>query len=117
MSVAGVLPCVAVVLLLCLALAGCRTVGGEVTSIVVADKKIQPRWESRVVGITASPVTGRVVELRREEIVHEYWVKGTDGHWYRIGRPDWDAAAIGASLEIRPALSERSPFAPMTPSP
>lgn len=100
-----------------LALAGCRTLGGEPATIVVADKKMQPRWESRVVGITTSPATGRPVELRREEIVHEYWVKGTDGRWYRIGRPDWDAATIGEPLAIRPALSDRSPFGPITPRP
>ena len=46
------------------------------------------RWESRVVGLTESPLTQRVVPIERDEIIREYWVKSTDGQWYRVRRPE-----------------------------
>jgi hypothetical protein len=92
--------------------AGCATTSHEPTMITVADKNVQSRWESEIVGLTESPLSHRVAPVRRDEIVREYWVKGTDGTWYQIGRTDWEAAGIGQPLEIRAALPERQGLGP-----
>ena len=94
-----------------IALAGCSAATKQPTMIVVADKDVRSRWESQEVGL-ANSVTGRVGAVRRDEIVRQYWVKGTDGRWYSIGKNDWKAAKVGESLGIRPALPEREPIGP-----
>ena len=76
-------------------------------TIVVADKDVKLRWESEIVGHRSHPTTGRAQEIRRESLYREYWVKAVDGDWYQVPRRDWEAALVGQSLTVHPALGER----------
>lgn len=87
-------------ILLVLLLAGCGSVGVTPTTIVVAAKEERPRWESEFRGVRTTPSPERVVEVRRETLVHEYWVKGTDGRWYLVDEATWRAAEVGEPLTI-----------------
>jgi hypothetical protein len=89
-------------------LAGCASLGADIpASIVVADKDRRTRWDTTVLGQRRSPVTGRVEDIRREDMLDEYWVKATDGRWYRVSKEDWDRAVVGQAMPVRPALPER----------
>lgn len=89
---------------------GCAALRQETpASIVVADKEQRTRWETTVIGQRRSPVTGRVQDIRREDLLDEYWVKDTTGHWYRVPKDDWQRAVVGQPLELHPALPERRP--------
>lgn len=83
-------------------------------TVVVADKDVQVRLDTDPVGVWTDPRTGRVREVRREEIYREYWVKGTDGTWYRIPREDWETATVGQPLVLRPGGRERVTSPPTT---
>jgi hypothetical protein len=88
--------------------AGCASLGGDMpASIVVADKDRRTRWDTTVLGQRRSPVTGRVEEIRREDLLDEYWLKATDGRWYRVSKDDWARAVVGQTMPLRPALPER----------
>lgn len=89
-----------------LASSACAT-GGPPPTIIVADKDVQTRWDTDPVTVRVDPVTGRTVDVRRNELYREYWVKDVDGEWYRIPRADWEAATIGQSLQVRPGGRER----------
>ena len=80
-------------------LAGC-SLAGTPTTIVVIDKDIQLRWESRVIGLQTGGGNNRVVEVRRNEIVRVYWLKDVDGRWYRVDLREFQAARLGQPLEI-----------------
>ncbi len=89
-------------------LAGCASMAPDASrSIVVADKETRTRWETKVIGQRQSPITGRVQDIRREDVLDEYWVKDSEGRWYRIPKEDWQRAVVGESIEIRSALPER----------
>ncbi len=80
-------------------LSGCATVTCKPVAIVVAEKSERGRLEGQFQGLRTSE-TGGVVEERRETFMREYWVKATDGQWYRISEADWKAAEVGKSLEV-----------------
>lgn len=68
----------------------------------MADKDVRHQWDTDVIGPAAR---GR--DIRRDAIYRDYWVKGTDGEWYRVPREDWEAAQIGQALRLRPGDRER----------
>lgn len=97
--------------------AGCATFGDVPATITVAKKDSRTRWDSTVVGYRHSAATGHVEEVRREELVDEYWLKSAEGKWYRVSRADWDRARVGASIDLGagPGLSDlRRPIGPCT---
>ena len=81
-------------------LPGCIGQWEPITIIVVA-KEIQPRWDSRVIGLQTGP-SGRVVEIRQEQIVYEYWVKDIGGRWHQVSQREWQAAQLGEPFDLRP---------------
>lgn len=91
--------------ILALLLVGCAE--SMPATIVVADKDVQLRLNNDPVTVWTDPRTGRVRDVRREEIYREYWVKDTDSRWYRIPREDWETARVGQPLVLRPGDRER----------
>jgi len=82
--------------------AGCATAPCSPVSVVVAQKEDRSQLRTEVRGLRTDP-TGRVVEERRDVIVHEFWVRGADGRWYRIlNEAEWRAAEPGATLSLCP---------------
>ena len=67
-------------------------------SINVAAKEQRTRVESEFRGVTTDQ-SGRVVERRQDVPVHEYWVRDTDGRWYRVSEAAWRDAKVGEPLE------------------
>lgn len=82
-------------------LTGCGSVALAPTTIVVAAKEERARLGSEFRGVRTTPAPERVVEVRRETLVHDYWVKSTDGEWYLVDEATWRAAEVGKSLTIR----------------
>lgn len=82
-----------------LAASGCATLGCEPLAIVVARTQERSRLESEFRGVRTDP-QGRVSEVRRDVVVHEYWVQAADGRWYRVNEARWRAAEVGGRLEV-----------------
>ncbi len=81
------------------------------TTIGVAEKLEQTRLAQQFRGLGTRPTVrtfrggrtildDRVVEVVRDVIVHDYWVKGTDGRWYRIDEGTWRNVEVGAPLAV-----------------
>jgi hypothetical protein len=87
-----------IVSILILALSGCAGLSCQQGSITVAKKEERARLETVPHGYTSE--TGRLEELRRSEIVHEYWVLDADGTWHRISLEQYRAAEVGQVLGI-----------------
>ena len=73
-----------IVSVLVLALSGCAGLSCQPASITVAQKEERVRLETVPYGYTTE--TGRLAELRRPEIVRDYWVQDADGTWHRVSR-------------------------------
>jgi hypothetical protein len=41
-----------------------------------------------------------VKEQRREVIVSEYWVRDSEGRWYRVGETQWRAVEPGQPMQV-----------------
>jgi hypothetical protein len=80
---------------------GCASTQCAPVSVVVAQKEERSQLRTEVRGMRTSG-TGAVVEDRRDVIVHEFWVRGTDGQWYQVGEPQWRAVEPGATLSLCP---------------
>jgi len=37
---------------------------------------------------------------RRDVLVPEYWVLGTDGRWYQLDQSEWQAAEPGRTVSV-----------------
>ena len=85
-------------LALALLVAGCASSGP--TTIMVIDKEVRAVWDDRIIGYQTSPVTNRVVEVRSNQIIREYWVKDIDGKWHRVSARDWYVARPGLPLDL-----------------
>jgi hypothetical protein len=81
-----------------LALAGCAGLSCQPTSITVAKKEERGRLETVPRGYTTE--TGRLEELRRPEIVRDYWVQDATDIWHRVSLEQYRAAEIGRLLEL-----------------
>ena len=84
--------------LIAAALSGCAAVTCQPVTIVVAEKSERGRLEGQFRGLRTDEI-GRVVEERQETFVREYWVKATDGQWYRVPEAGWRAAEVGKPFE------------------
>jgi hypothetical protein len=87
-----------IVSVLVLALSGCAGLSCQPASITVVKKEERGRLEAVPHGYTAE--TGRLEELRRPEIVRDYWAQDADGTWHRISLEQYRAAEVGQVLEI-----------------
>jgi len=81
-----------------LALSGCAGLACRPTSITVATKEERSRLETVPRGYTSE--TGRLEEIRRPEIVRDYWVRDVDGTWYRVSLDQYREAEAGRPLEV-----------------
>ena len=87
-----------IVRVLVVALSGCAGLSCQPASITVAKKEERARLETAPHGYTSE--TGRLEELRRPEIVRDYWVQDADGTWHRVSLEQYRAAEVGQVLEI-----------------
>lgn len=83
-----------------LVLTGCRAIHSPI-AIVVADKEARTRLERQFRGLTTGP-TGYVHEVHQYVEVPEFWVRSTEGRWYRVDERTWRTAEIGQRLTIAP---------------
>jgi hypothetical protein len=81
-----------------LVLSGCAGLSCQPTSITVAKKEERGRLETVPGGFTTE--TGRLEELRRPEIVRDYWVQDVTGTWHRVSLEQYRAAEAGRPLEL-----------------
>ena len=81
-----------------LVLSGCASLSCEQTSVTVAKKEERGRLETVPRGYTSE--TGRLEELRRPEIVRDYWIQDATGAWYRVSLEQYRAAEVGRPLGL-----------------
>jgi hypothetical protein len=79
-------------------LLGCAGLTCRPASITVAQKEERARLEATPRGFTSE--TGRLEELRRPEIVREYWVLDAGGTWHRVSLEQYRAAEVGQALDL-----------------
>jgi len=79
--------------------AACAAVTCAPATVVVERKDERKELRSELRGMRTSP-TGAVVADRREVLVPEYWVLGTDGRWYQLGQSEWQAAEPGSTVSV-----------------
>jgi hypothetical protein len=83
---------------LLLAPSGCASLSCRPTLITVARKEERARLETTPRGYTSE--TGRLEEVRRPEIVRDYWVQDDEGAWHRVSLETYRDAVIGQPLEV-----------------
>lgn len=83
---------------LILASSGCAGLSCQQVSIKVVKKEERARLETTPHGYTTE--TGRLEELRRPEIVRDYWVQDAGGAWHRVSLETYRAAEVGQPLEV-----------------
>lgn len=81
-----------------LALSGCAGLSCQGTSVTVARKEERGRLETIPRGYTTE--TGRLEELRRPEIVRDYWIQDTTGAWHRVSLEQYRASEVGRPFEV-----------------
>jgi hypothetical protein len=83
---------------LILLLSGCASLSCQPASMMVVKKEERARVDTKPVGFTSE--TGRLEEIRRPEIVRDYWVLDADGSWQRVSFKEYQAAEVGRPVEI-----------------
>jgi len=61
-------------------------------------KEERARVDTKSVGFTSE--TGRLEEIRRPEIVRDYWVLDAGGSWQRVSLAEYQAAEVGRALAV-----------------
>ncbi len=64
----------------------------------MAKKEERARLEAMPRGYTAE--TGRLEELRRPEIVRDYWVLDADNTWHRVSLEQYRVAEVGQIIQL-----------------
>ncbi len=77
---------------------GCAAFTCQPTSITVAKKEERARLETAPHGYTSE--TGRLAEIRRPEIVRDYWVLDAAATWHRVSWARYRAAEVGQVLDL-----------------
>jgi len=83
---------------LLLASSGCAGLSCRQLPITVAKKDERGRLELAPRGYTTE--TGRLEELRRPEIVRDYWVQDAAGAWHRVSLEQYQVAQVGEILDL-----------------
>ena len=83
---------------LALLVSGCAGLSCRPASITVAKKEERARLDATPRGYTSE--TGRLEEIRRPEIVRDYWVLDSEGTWYRVSIEQYRTAEVGQGLEL-----------------
>jgi hypothetical protein len=83
---------------LILLVSGCASLSCQPASIMVVKKEERARLDTKPGGFTSE--TGRLEEIRRPEIVRDYWVLDAAGTWQRVSFEEYRAAEAGRALEI-----------------
>ena len=91
-------PLVALFALL-MVLSGCAALTCTPITIEVASKDTRTRMVSEFRGVT-NDETGRVVDVRKEKLVPEYWVADRQGHSYLVTEEQWRDAQPGQPLTV-----------------
>jgi hypothetical protein len=77
-------------------LAGCAC---RAATVVVAAREERTRLEREFRGVRTDEL-GRVGEVRRDRLVHEWWVRDTEGRWHLVDEPTYRAAAPGREVGV-----------------
>ncbi len=85
---------------LVLVFSGCASLSCQQTPITVAKKEERGRLDTIPRGYTAE--TGGLEEIRRPEIVRDYWVQDAEGTWHRVSVEQYRTAEVGQVLELLP---------------
>jgi len=83
---------------LLLMLQGCAGAPCHPVSITVAKKEDRARLEAVPRGYTSE--TGGLQEIRKPEVVRDYWVQDASGTWYRVTLEQYQKAQVGQNLEL-----------------
>ena len=84
---------------LALLVSGCAALSCQQASITVAKKEERARVDATPRGYTSE--TGRLEEIRRPEIVRDYWVLDADNNtWHRVSFEQYRVAEVGQVLQL-----------------
>jgi hypothetical protein len=78
---------------------GCAALVCTPVTIIVTETEQRARLQDEIVGFRTNR-SGRLEEIRRMEMIPEYWVRSTDGRWYRVTRDQYRAAVPGDAIEV-----------------
>ncbi len=68
-------------------------------TVVVAEREERTRLDREFRGVRTDE-TGRVGEVRRDRLVHEWWVRDTEGRWHPVDEPTYRAAEPGGTVGV-----------------
>jgi hypothetical protein len=77
-------------------LAGCAC---RPATVVVDRREERTRLDSEFRGVRTDEL-GRVGEVRRDRLVHEWWVRDTQGRWHRVDEETYRAAPPGRDVGV-----------------
>lgn len=84
--------------LLVVAFSGCASLSCRPTPVTIVKKEERSRLETVPRGFSSE--TGRFEELRRPEIVRDYWVQDSEGGWHRVSFETYREASVGQRVEL-----------------
>jgi hypothetical protein len=84
--------------LLLVAFPGCASLSCRSVPVMVVKKEERSRLETTPRGYSAE--TGRLEELRRPEIVRDYWVQDDEGGWHRVSFETYREAVVGRRMDV-----------------
>jgi hypothetical protein len=79
--------------------AGCASVACRPVTVVVERREERSRLESEFRGLHTDGA-GRVAETRQDRIVHEWWVRDTEGRWHRVDEGTYREAEPGREIGV-----------------
>jgi hypothetical protein len=86
-------------LLLALVADGCAMFRCAPLQIVVAEREPREFLREKNYGIRTDAF-GHAYELKRMEMVPEYWVRSQDGKWYEVSRDLYRVATPGRAIDV-----------------
>ena len=80
-------------------LAGCASLACRPATVVADRREERTRLDSEFRGVRTDEV-GRVGQVRRDRLVHEWWVRDTQGRWHRVEEDTYRAAEPGREVGV-----------------
>ena len=80
-------------------LARCAPLACRPATVVADRREERSRLESEFRGLRTDGA-GRVAETRQDRIVHEWWVRDTEGRWHRVDEATYRAAEPGREIAV-----------------